>query len=140
MKHAMKRSVRTWWGWWKWVLPVLILAGMTRGAGAAEPRVRDDAGFFGRDAVRRADDTIAQIKQRFGKDLMVETFASIPTDLQERYRRDGKERFFEEWGRERGRALGLNGIEVLICREPARVEVTASTGSSLSGEMHRRSG
>jgi len=98
----------------------LLPAAPARGA---QPQVKDGANFFSSGAVRKANDTIADIKQRYGKDLMIETFAEIPADMQDRYRRDGKEKFFQEWVTERGRAEGLNGVELLICKSPARVEV-----------------
>jgi len=108
-----------------------VLAGMTAlllvptRAPAADPQVRDDAGFFDAATIGKADAVIRQIKQDHGKDLVVETFPSIPPGLSSQYDPQHKDAFFAEWAKQRATDLKLNGVEVLICKEPGRIEVQA---------------
>src|SRR6476660_6744325 len=85
-------------------------------ARALEPQVRDDAGFFSRQAIDQANDIIKQIKQVHGKDVMVETFATIPSDMQAQYDPANKDQFFENWLTSRAKELGVNSVYVLICK------------------------
>jgi len=55
--------------------PALVAAGA---ASAITPRVDDKAGVFSADAVRKADQAIKEIKRRFNKDLVIETYESPP--------------------------------------------------------------
>jgi len=92
-------------------------------ARALEPQVRDDAGFFSRQAIDQANDIIKQIKQVHGKDVMVEAFVSLPSDMQAQYDPANKDQFFENWLTSRAKELGVNGVYVLICKEPSRVQI-----------------
>jgi uncharacterized membrane protein YgcG len=85
--------------------------------------VRDDAHFFSADAIDQAGKVVAQIKQKHQRDLLVETFASIPTDLQDKFETQGKQKFFEEWSQQRARQQGVQGVYVLICKDPSHLQV-----------------
>ncbi len=45
---------------------------------AAEPKVYDNAKFFSDETVKQADYLLVLIQKDFGKDVVVETFESIP--------------------------------------------------------------
>src|SRR3954449_13253910 len=72
----------------------LALAAPTR---PLEPQVRDDGGFFSAQTVDQANAIIRQIKRDHGKDVMVETFSTIPDDMKSRYDPARRDQFFEEW-------------------------------------------
>src|SRR5207245_49014 len=52
-----------------------------------------------------------------------------PADLEGKFKELGKEKFFAEWARQRIKELGVNGVYVLVCKSPARLEaeVTENT-------------
>jgi uncharacterized protein len=102
------------------LLALLFAAAATPSARA---QVQDEAGFFSSDAVTRATQTIDRIKREHGKDLRIETYASIPSNLQADFQRLGKDPFYEQWAQQRGKTLGLDGMLVLITREPPRIQI-----------------
>src|SRR3954453_5044068 len=108
------------------IVPALLagcLATAGRAAAVSPPPVKDEGKFFSAEALDKANRKIKQIYQRFQKDVVIETFAAIPTDLEKKYKEEEKARFFNEWARKRAEELGVNGIYILICRKPGRVEV-----------------
>jgi hypothetical protein len=109
---------------------ILLAAGVALLAAApavaVTPRVKDEARFFSADTVQKADRVIREIKDGSGKDLLIETFPTVPDDHADKVKhmdRSERERFFEEWARERARREGVDGVYVLICKEPGHVQV-----------------
>jgi uncharacterized membrane protein YgcG len=101
-----------------------VTVGVSAGEARAEPfTIKDDGHFFSAEALKKANATIAAIKERYNKDLAIETYAEIPADLKADYDADKKEQFFRTWGHERAAKLNLNGIIVLICRDPRHLEI-----------------
>jgi uncharacterized membrane protein YgcG len=104
-------------------------------AAAGPPRtVVDEAGLFSEEAKKKANAAIAEIKERYRKDLLVETLKSLPegkkvglTSARE------KQEFFQKLADERARKAGVHGIYVLITVQPKYVEV-------VSGPATRREG
>ncbi|MDB5354336.1 MAG: hypothetical protein JWN24_789 [Phycisphaerales bacterium] len=103
------------------VAALLSFAG-TR-ARAADPEVRDDGHFFGPAAVEQANGIIGQIKQKFGKDVNVVTFAQIPESMKPRFKAQEKEQFYENWLRQEARDSGTNGVFILAVKDPGRLQV-----------------
>jgi hypothetical protein len=64
------------------VVVVLVSITMTQATGAG---IQDAAGFFSKDAIATAEQQIAEIHKKFGKDLRVETYATIPPDRADQY-------------------------------------------------------
>lgn len=90
---------------------------------ALKPVVVDGADMFKAETVRKADDAIERIKQQSGTDLMIETYATIPANMRADFEKKGKEQFYADWLRERARALGVNGIFILVTKNPGRLQV-----------------
>jgi len=108
------------------LLTVLALACALRGDSVlsmADPHVIDGGMFFSEEAVSEADDIIRSIKQGYDRDVVVDTYDSIPDDLKDDLARDGREKFYEDWLNRRARQLGVHGVFVLMTREPGRVQV-----------------
>jgi uncharacterized membrane protein YgcG len=111
------------------VLTATFLLGLLGFGGpvqAATAEVRDEANFFSADAQTRAEKIIKEIGQRYKKDLLIETMRQVPADKREEANSSdekAKRRFFANWAIQRARAEGLNGIYVLITREPGHVEI-----------------
>ena len=86
-------------------------------ARAVGPEVRDNAGIFSAPAVKQADEAIRNLQRDFRKDLLVETFAGVPDGRTNDYARS-REEFFTSFVRERAQAARLDGIYVLVMKEP----------------------
>ena len=104
--------------------PVAILLALLL-LSTALAEVRDNAGFFSADAVQRADAATQQMRRDLGRELVIETYPAIPTDRAQNYRPESKDQFFEQWGNERSVAVHVDGVYILINRDPAYLFVTA---------------
>jgi len=98
-------------------------------ARAASDGVVDDAHIFSPDAISRADQIARQIEDMHKRQVLVQTFSAVPDDLQSKLQADGKERFFSEWSHQLGREKHLTGILILICMNPAHIEVTVGNAT-----------
>src|SRR5947209_20630280 len=94
-----------------------VLAGWLLLSAAAQAQVKDDAGFFSADAVSKANAAIKEIKSTYKKDMQVETFKAIPTNLAAKAKTEGA-KFFDAWAQNRAVTLKVDGVYVLICKEP----------------------
>jgi hypothetical protein len=114
------------------------------GATEREPfAVRDRASFFSSDAVQAANRDIATIRHRYGRDLLIETYPTVPADDADRVKAmTAKDRldYFHDWARKRARQERVNGIVVLICKNPSvlYVDVTASAKAVVTDEEGKR--
>src|SRR4051794_14289712 len=102
------------------VVPAFVLLLVTSSASAqsATSGVRDNAKFFSSPAIDEVAQPIRDIKDRFAKDLLIETFVSVPDEMKASFDPNDKDAFFSNWATERARAAGVNGVYVLICRDP----------------------
>jgi uncharacterized protein len=83
----------------------------------ARADVRDGAGFFSSDAVRQANELIGQVRQKHGKDVIVETVASLPDAPADAAA--AREKYFQDETSRRGKAAGIKGLYILISRSPS---------------------
>src|SRR5262249_6214353 len=114
--YAMSRRGRCMIG----LIAVSLCLALGRGVGAVAPEVKDDAKLFTDEAIKKANDQIREIAQKYDRDLLVETFASVPADEVENVKKMDKEergKFFEKWANERAKFRAVNGVYVLICKE-----------------------
>ena len=93
--------------------------------GSALAEVKDQSGMFSPSALEQADSATRQLKQKYGKEMLVEVFAEIPSDLRPQYSPDRKDQFFSQWVNRRMQELKANGVYVLICRNPSHLQVQA---------------
>ena len=103
------------------VLVLFFSAGLLAPAGASE--IRDDAGFFSTETVKKAENITHNLKIKYKKDVRVETFASVPENKKSEYTEETKNKFFADWARDRAHAEQLNGIYILICRNPSHLQI-----------------
>jgi uncharacterized protein len=82
----------------------------------ARADVRDAAGFFSTDAVAKANELIGQVRQKHGKDVIVETVSSLPDAPADAAAR---EKYFQDETSRRGKAAGIKGLYILISRNPS---------------------
>jgi hypothetical protein len=93
---------------------------------AAAPPIRDHANMFSLAGLREANEIAEAIQTNYDKRLVVEAFSSAPwtARLTHNFKdRQDRARYFAEWARRNARRAGANGIYVLICKQPAPVEV-----------------
>jgi hypothetical protein len=109
------------WSGWPSALAVwLVLAGPVLGAGSG---IHDDLKLFSPEAIAKAQHEIADLQHRARKDLYIETMARLSDARVKRFRalRSDRDRheFFRQLGEEQARAAKVDGVYVLLCREPA---------------------
>ncbi|OAI40641.1 hypothetical protein AYO40_04545, partial [Planctomycetaceae bacterium SCGC AG-212-D15] len=85
--------------------------------------IRDDAHFFGPEAIRKADDIIADIKRRWSREVIIETFEKKPAE----------EKSIPKWARERAAARHVNGVYILISKDPHSIQVDVGGETARSG-------
>lgn len=115
---------------WK-LLTGLIACLLVAGTAAAldKPEVRTEEGFFQPETIEKANTIIRSLKEEFGKDLVVETFASVPehdVKLVKSMTARRMARHFQEWAQERGEMLGVDGVYILLCKQPPYATVHVS--------------
>ena len=86
-------------------------------------RIWDEAHLFKAETIQDVDQILDEISTKYFKDLMIETFPSIPDDFKRHYQEQDKVKFYEDWSVVEGRALGVNGILILITGEPKHLHV-----------------
>ena len=92
-------------------------------ASAASAQVRDDARFFNAQTVARANDTIDRVRQQYRKTVVVETYDAVPGNLQGNLQQLGRDRFYAQWADDRMRSMNLDGLLILITKNPGRIQV-----------------
>ncbi len=97
---------------------------------AVAPEIKDEARFFSPEAVKKANDEIRDIERRFERDLLIESYSTVPDNQAARVKamsREDREKFFQEWARKRASEAVVNGVYILICKEPGHVQVEVSS-------------
>jgi hypothetical protein len=92
--------------------------------------VSDKAKLFSADAVKAADQTVAELFKK-GLDVLVETHPSAPADWVEKAKKakpEERQKMFREWAGERIKAEKVEGVVVLVCLEPRSVAVDIAPG------------
>jgi len=102
----------------------------------ADPGVKDDGQFFKPETVEKANAEIRQIKSDYAKELVIETFAGVPEGLRDEWdaaKDDAQKRsgFFGKWSGDRAHRLQVNGVYILICKDPGHLEVKAGQKTKL---------
>ena len=98
--------------------------------------VKDEAGYFKPETLAGARQRIKAIRQQDHKDVLVETFAALPADKKEAFAKldpedvKGRGQFFADWLAERARAAGAGGVQVLICKDPPRIQIGVAQDSA----------
>ena len=109
--------------WYRSCSPPGVAASSRRRRGDLAAQVSDEGAFFSAEAVEKADAKIKEIYRDYGRGLLVDTVGKVPDRLQDKYKELGKKDFFTGWARQRAEDARAKGVYVLICREPARLQV-----------------
>jgi S1-C subfamily serine protease len=94
--------------------------------------IKDEAKFFSPEAVDKANEAIKELWKKYERDVVVETFPSVPASDQEKVKamsRDERSRYFRSWSQSRIRVEGINGLHFLVCREPSHLNIEVSANA-----------
>lgn len=112
------------------LLPTALVSGLLLAVGTAAAalvaEIKDDGGFFSPAAIAKANEVIKEIHRDFKKDLLIETFKTVPADRAEEVKKMDKaelNKFFQAWALQRARAAQVNGVYILISKEPPHLQV-----------------
>lgn len=86
----------------------------------------DGAKFVAEETLRKFNETAKAVYLRTGKDLVLETFAAVPSDKAAAVKAmsaEQKEKFYHDWAADRVKAEDIHGILLLVSREPSRFYV-----------------
>jgi hypothetical protein len=111
----------------RWLVVPLFATGLLL-AGPASPAradVRDDGGYFSKATIDKANEIIRDIRKDTSKDVVVETFAEAPASKKDLLKGSSGKKTLEEWAAERARQLKVNGVFILLCKDPPRIQVEA---------------
>ena len=104
--------------------PLSILAGCLLIAGTAlavTPVVHDEGKFFSAEALKKADEQIREIYRKHGQDVLIETYKTVPGEDVEKLKsldNRGRREFFLKYAKKQATERVVNGVYVLIVREP----------------------
>ena len=98
----------------------LLAAGNVR---AATPGIVDHAHILQDDTVSKVSAAFGELKQKYQKDILIETYATIPSELKDKFTPEGKTQFFAEWAKTRETSEKVNGVYVLVCMDPTYLQV-----------------
>ncbi len=88
--------------------------------------LRDNGNFFSKQAKAEATRNINELGKRFKKELVIETYAEIPSDLKLGVDLENKaafNRLFEQWVTRQAKQQAVNGIFILLTKVPAHLHV-----------------
>jgi uncharacterized membrane protein YgcG len=109
---------------------------------AVAPEIKDDAKFFSADAVKKANKEIHDIARKFSKDFLVETFNTVPGDQATRVKamtNMEREQFFGNWASDRAEAAVVNGVYLMVCKDPAHFHIlVAGNGNEALDEAFQK--
>ncbi len=108
------------------VAALLIVIGR---AAAVAPEIRDGGKFFGEEAVKKGNETIREIYKKYGKDVLIETFATVPPADIDKFKdmtNDEKKAYFRKWAIQRHDLAVVQGVYILVCKQPTKLEVLIS--------------
>jgi hypothetical protein len=108
------------------LLPGFLLGLLFVGAAPTlRANVLDDNGkFFSKEAIKKADQLIREIKKETTNDVVVETFEEPPTIKKEGLNGKDRDKALSDWAAERAKQLKLNGVYILICRKPGLIRIS----------------
>jgi len=105
------------------ILFVASLLLCTTAGRASIHQVWDQGHFFQPETLLQMETILEDIDAKFNKDLMIETFSSIPDQKKPELQEKGKDQFFVDWAMSEGGRLKVNGIIILISADPRYIRI-----------------
>jgi S1-C subfamily serine protease len=88
--------------------------------------IKDEGKFFSPEVVKKVNDDLRELTKKYHRDFAIETYATVPEGQAEKVKAMSKEEratYFRKWARERMREQQVDGIFLLICKEPSHLTV-----------------
>ena len=134
--HPSSRSLRnTGHGLRAFLSIFAIVAAMLLGTNAcraAGSGVLDNGAFFSEQAKSDAAKVIGELERTLHEDLAIETFKEIPAELKAGVNVQDKAalgHLFEQWASKQFKQKGVNGVYVLIVKEPAHLQISVGNNT-----------
>ncbi len=111
-------------------LTLFVSLVVVQGVVAVAPKIKDEAKFFSADAIKKANKQIREIERKYGKDLLVETLPAVPGDQAAKVKAmsaEEREKFFHNWAADRAEAAVVNGVYIMVVKDPPHLEVVLTT-------------
>jgi uncharacterized membrane protein YgcG len=111
--------------------PCLVALGIAYPLAAQAPgEVKDQAGFFKLETIKKANEAIEALNKK-GIRLAVETYPTVPKESIEKVKEmdtKDREKFFQDWAlKHRVKELGENTILILMTNEPKHLETAVGS-------------
>ena len=122
-------GLRTFFGIVGIVAAMLLGTNVCRAAGSG---VLDNGAFFSEQAKSDAAKVIGEMERTLHEDLAIETFKEIPADLKAGVNVQDKTalgHLFEQWASRQFKQKGINGVYVLIVKEPAHLQISVGNNT-----------
>ena len=107
---------------------LLLLPGLLLAA-----NIRDEAKLFTPDGVKKAQQIIDQLQKTHKSELFIETFAKAEDPESAKKENKDRAQYFQKWAADRYKELKVDGVYVLICKEPAYVQVASGKKMEAKG-------
>ena len=99
---------------------------------------KDPAKFFGEEAIKKTNAAAEKLFKEKKTDMVVETVATPPKSDVEKVRAMSamdREKFFREIAQERAKAEKVNGVFILVCKNPGFVTIERNGNTDLPDEL-----
>lgn len=111
--------------------PCMVALGVAFPLAAQAPgEVKDQAGFFKLETIKKANEAIEALNKK-GIRLAIETYPTVPKESIEKVKEmdtKAREKFFQEWAlKQRVKELGENTILILLTNEPKHLETAVGS-------------
>src|SRR3984957_11763208 len=117
-----------------------LVAASAATAWAVVPEVQDGGGFFKPETIAKVNDILASIGEKHHKDLLIETYATVPADKVESVKamdKEGRTKFFQEWANSRARRRRVEGVYVLISKTPPHLQIEVGKQTEKEAFTHK---
>ena len=111
--------------------PLLVVAVLLLVASGVRAEVNDSAGFFSQNALQQANQTLNQLRRDTGKEMLVETLVQPPAGMNG----DNLSQSFPKWAQRKAQENHVDGIYVLICKNPGEIAVSAGNSTVSAGDF-----
>jgi hypothetical protein len=100
---------------------------------------KDEGKFFGEEAWKKATAAAEKLRAEKKTDLLIETFDKVPGADPEKLKTPAeREKFFKEHAAARVKAEGVNGVYVLVSRNPTYLYVEVTRDSGLPADLDNK--
>jgi S1-C subfamily serine protease len=97
----------------------------------------DGGRFFKEETLKQINELAKKLFEKNGRDLVVETYSNIPNSKTEEVKAmspENRGKFFQNWAKARLDSEDINGVLLLISREPSHLHIAYTPGLAYESE------